>query len=165
MPGVCEYSRGPLISVQNSRRPQLWPAGKSYLWRDIPVATFPCTAAQTFIFSLQGRLSHSRQAMLLCQSVVALIRACHQCSPWAVFATSRGLIPAACQHLTGQQHLIVRVKGRSSHTRLSPARAFGSSPGECVLQMHPMNISMLSVNALWIYYGFKRNTEHVLSHH
>lgn len=86
--------------------------------------------------------------MLLCQSVVVLIRVYHQCNLWAVFATSRGLIPAACQYLTGQQHLMVRVKARSGHTGLSPAIAFGSSAGECVLQMHPMNITMLSVNAL-----------------
>ena len=86
--------------------------------------------------------------MVLRQSVVILIRVYRQYDLRVVFAASKGLAPTACQHLTRQQHLMVRGKGRSGHAGLSPARALGSSPAGHVVQLHPMSISTFSVNAL-----------------
>lgn len=85
--------------------------------------------------------SHPRRAMLSRQITVTLIREYRRCDLGVVFATSKGLAPAA------RQRLMARGRGRSGHAGLAPPRALGSSPGERVVQLHPMNISMLSVNA------------------
>lgn len=53
-------------------------------------------------------------------------------------------------------------QGQYGHTGLSPAGVLGSSPGS-VAQLHPVGISVLSFNALWIHLCSKRSAEYIVS--
>lgn len=145
----------PHFSPQQQKIPALTPRQISHLKR------YPCCHISSHS-SRNRHLSPSRTSVplqagdALTQSAAIRIRVSRQYDLRAVFATSKGLTPAACQHLTRWQHLMVRGKGRSGQAGLSPAGGLGSNPGERVVQLHPRNISTLPVNALWNHYSSKK---------